>query len=190
MVANGEMGSLLDRIVGSCVRPRAVSGRVVAVESRPKQFRFRSARVAWLCHWLGQHVLCAGPDWCGACASGIPRREFSFVICDALGVGGLQRGILRLSAADVAAVSAAFDRAGAEQVVGSVVELSRPTTRRPVVAAYVKRCEGLPEIDEHWVIEEILALHGVRCVTPIEQAPHEEILRILAARVREFMRVA
>jgi hypothetical protein len=187
MVANGEMGSLLDRIVGGVLRPRAVSGRVVSVEVRPKQFRFRSPRVAWFCHWLGQHVLCAGPDWCGACASGVPRREFSFVICDALGPAGLQRGILRLSAADVAAVAAAFDRAGQEQVVGAVVELSRPTTRRPVVASYVKHCPGLQEIDEHWVVEEVLALHGVRCVTPVEHAPHEELLRILAARVREFL---
>jgi hypothetical protein len=186
MVAN-EMGSLLSRVVGGVLRPRAVSGRVVSVESRPKQFRFRSARVAWLCHWLGQHVLCAGPERCGACASGVPRREFSFVICDCLGPNGLSRGLLRLSAADSAAVGAAFDKAGETEVIGSVVELSRPTTRRPVVATWLKRCEGLPEIDEHWVIEEILALHGIRCVTPVEHAPHEEILRILAARVRDFM---
>jgi hypothetical protein len=184
MIAHGD---LLSRVVGSALRPRAVSGRVVAVESRPKQFRFRSPRIVWPCHWLGQHVLCAGPERCGACAAGLPRREFSFVLCDAIGVGGLQRGLLRLSAADSAAIAAAFDRAGQEQVVGSVLELSRPTTRRPVVAQWVKRCEGLQEIDEHWTLEEVLALHGIRCVTPIEHAPEEELLRILAARVQEFL---
>lgn len=187
MIAHGD---LLSHVVGAALRPRAVSGRVVAVEPRPKQFRFRSPRIVWPCHWLGQHVLCAGPDRCGACAAGLPRRGFSFVVVDALGARGLERGLLRLSAADDAAIAAAFDKAGEEQVIGSVVELSRPSARKPVVAAYVKRCEGLAEIDEHWTLEEVLALHGIRCVTPIEHAPEDEILRLVASRCQDFMRAS
>lgn len=102
----------------------------------------------------------------------------------------MQRGLLRCSGADDAAIAAAFDRAGESQVIGSVVELARPTTRRPVVAQWVKRCEGLHEIDEHWTLEEVLALHGIRCVTPVESVPEDELLRIVSARVQELMRAS
>lgn len=180
MVANADLRTSLS----GTARPRAVSGRVITIGKYGAKFRLRSELQEWAAHWLGEHVLCAGSR-CAACAAGNPSRLFWFGMWDCISTAGQQQGLCRLTASDYAAILAATERGCGVIKCGSIWTIGRPTERKPILASWERHQEGLAEIEAAHLSEEVLALHGIRCVTPLENAPVDAMIAIIAGRMDE-----
>lgn len=180
MVANAEFRSSLS----GHARPRAVSGRVLAWSKQAGRYRLRSELQEWAAHWLGEHVLCAGSR-CSACAAGHPARMFWFGMFDAITAAGSSQGLCRLTASDFAAVRGATESKCGRIDCGAIFSIARPIERKPIVAVFERQQEGLARIEDAHLSEEVLALHGIRCVTPLESAPVDAMIAILAGRMDE-----
>lgn len=182
MVSHAELRSNLS----GTARPRAVSGRVLTFLRSAGRYRLRSELQEWAAHWLGEHVLCGGSG-CGACAAGLPARVFWFGMFDGITAAGSAQGLCRFTASDFAALRAAAEGKCGVLDCGAIFTIARAVERKPIQATFEKVQDGLARIEDAHLTEEILALHGIRCVTPIEHAPLDALKSIICGRVSEQM---
>jgi len=180
MVANAEFRSTLS----GNARPRAVSGRVLNFVKQAGRFRLRSELQGWGAHWLGEHVLCAGSR-CSACAAGNPARMFWFGMFDLAIAAGSSQGLCRFTASDFGVLRSAAESKCGVIDCGATFSIARPVERKPIVAIWERFQEGLARVEGSHLTEEVLALHGIRCVTPLENAPLDAMIGIIAGRMDE-----
>lgn len=134
------------------------SGRVVVVDQRWQSIKLRSLPTWVGCHWLGQHLLCAGST-CEICKRRHPRRSFAFSIVDR---PGATAALLRLSATDVATMSAATGRSDLDLLVGDAFKIRRDADRKPLSVEFLKNFPQTIELSQEYAILEVLRLHRIK----------------------------
>ena len=134
------------------------SGRVVVVGVHWLCVRLRSFPVWVGCHWVREHVLCAGPK-CALCSAGHPKRPSAFAYVDRV---AHTTALLRLSASDIAAMSATAKHLNGDLVIGDCWKICRPKDRAPLAVEFVKHSPEILELTQDRVMLDVLRLHRIQ----------------------------
>lgn len=134
------------------------AGRVVVVSHAWLSIRLRSFPVWVGCHWVQEHVLCGGPK-CPLCRHGHPKRPSSFAFVDRVAA---TTALIRLSATDLAAMSASAGHVNGDLVLGDCWKIARLKERQALSVQFIKHSPEIIELTQDRVMLDVLRLHRIQ----------------------------